>query len=448
VTRLRNSFNSKGFQFVFDGLAFKGFNGSQQRYLQRIFKINRESNTEITLTRIKRGYFNMIGEPYFSNVFPTIQFRPDKERFVLQLVRRPQKNFQMDFGGVMASRNISNLFFGVDYYYFQSSLTHAYLGVQTGSFYKLILLNARIDFPYMGRFYLQPEVIHNAWDYLEGTDLIQKTTPTVLKRFDDKIGLNIGLPIANHILSTVKIHGFTNSDRFSNEKKFVSGDTLDQLRTSGIKTGIEVTANNLNRKQYPSAGKSLLLSMYYFNVTENYTPGNTSVNPVPGKKHHQWFRLRGTAEQYVNMGWFQTGYYADVVFSNQPFFQNYFGTIINAPAFYPLQDSRTLILENFRSFNYLGLGSRNVFSLVKRFLDFRLEGYLFKPIEYIRQGSNQEAYSDTELTQVFFAATAQLVYHSPIGPISVSANYYDDQESNFGALFHMGFLLFNKHTLE
>jgi NTE family protein len=133
--------------------------------------------------------------------------------------------------------------------------------------------------------------------------------------------------------------------------------------------------------------------------------------------------------------------------SNQPLFSNFQGTIINAPGFFPIQDSRTLLLQNFRAFNFAAAGWRNVFTLRKS-LDFRLEGYLFKPLEAIIRGSNQEAALATEITKVYFAGTAGLVMHSTIGPISLSVNYYDDKKNQLGVLLHIGFLLFNKTSLE
>jgi NTE family protein len=163
--------------------------------------------------------------------------------------------------------------------------------------------------------------------------------------------------------------------------------------------------------------------------------------------HHQWFRFKASAEQYFNAGWYRPGYLAEAVISNQPFFQNYYATIINAPAFSPLQDSRTLLLENFRAFNYLAGGVRNVFTL-KNKIQFRLDGYVFKPFEYLQQGVDQEVRKIQDLRAVYFAGTAGFVMHSPIGPISLSVNYYDDKQNQFGALLHVGFLLYNKHSIE
>src|SRR6185369_1166607 len=110
-------------------------------------------------------------------------------------------------------------------------------------------------------------------------------------------------------------------------------------------------------------------------------------------------------EQYVKKGIYSTGYLLEGVFSNQPTFTNYFGTIVNAPAFNPLQDSRTLLLQNFRAFNYAAGGLRNIFSIRKN-LDFRLEAYAFKPLQVIGQDGLQHANIEQEIQQFYFAGMA------------------------------------------
>src|SRR5690606_24998126 len=103
---------------------------------------------------------------------------------------------------------------------------------------------------------------------------------------------------------------------------------------------------------------------------------------------------------------------------NQPVFSNYFGTIINTPAFNPMQDSRTLVLQKFRSFNYVAAGFRGVFSLTSR-VDWRLEGYAFKPFDYLQATGTQETQISHDLKQVFLAGSTGLVYHAPVGPVSL-----------------------------
>jgi NTE family protein len=292
----------------------------------------------------------------------------------------------------------------------------------------------------------------DSWDFLENGDLLgdvsSPTNPTVLRRINRKFGFHGGIPVGSNFKGVLTIEGISNSDRYINGDVFISTDTLDELRLKGFKAGLSLSTNTLNRKQYASSGRAYSFCVDYFDLRELYTPGNTSIETRGTRATHHWIRAKATAEHYFGTGSrYHPGIYAEAVLSDQAPFQNYFGTIINAPAFLPLQDSRSLILEKFRSFNYVAGGMRNVFTLRSK-LDFRLEAYLFKPFEYLKQGVNQGTETSKKLESLFFAATAGLVYHAPIGPVSFSANYYDDEETRFGVLLHVGFLLFNKHSLE
>jgi NTE family protein len=190
-----------------------------------------------------------------------------------------------------------------------------------------------------------------------------------------------------------------------------------------------------------------MLSLNWFNMNESLTPGNTSVLSEIQSNSRNWLRVRITMEQYFKKGFYSSGYLLDGVVSNQPAFSNYQGSIIYAPSFNPMQDSRTLLLENFRAYNYIAGGWRNVFTLRKS-LDFRLEGYLFKPFEALTAGQNQEVIFNRDLSKIYFAATAGWVLHSTVGPISLSVNYYDDAQNELGILLHVGFLIFNKTAMD
>lgn len=446
IAAKRNAFNMRAPKMEFDQLVFEGFNRNQRRYIERIFRYNEKNPKSFYYTKAKRGYFRLVSEEYFSNVYPNILFDTTNQKYKLKLTRRPQKNFQVDFGGVIATRNISNIYLGLNFFSFNRQLLHLYGGFQTGNFYKSADLKTRIDFPF--QFYVEPYMGFNSWDYLQSDDLLYTvSSPTVLRRVNRKGGVNIGWPLGHQFKSVIKAEGFNNRDSYINKPVFVSSDTLDVLRTKGFKCELAFMTNTLNRKQYPNAGKAFNFAIQYFNVKEQYIPGNTSVHPSPVQGRHQWFRLKASAEQYFRAGWYRPGYFAQAVFSNQPFFQNYYGTLINAPGFNPLQDSPSLLLENFRAFNFVAGGFRNVFTLRNR-LDLRLEAHVFKPIEYLQQGVNQEAIVKDDLQTLYFASTAGLVMHAPLGPVSLSVNYYDDGQNQLGVLLHVGFLLYNKHSLD
>jgi NTE family protein len=116
--------------------------------------------------------------------------------------------------------------------------------------------------------------------------------------------------------------------------------------------------------------------------------------------------------------------------------------------FLPYQDSRTLILNNFRAFSYAAAGLRQIFIIRPNTLDFRLSGAVFKPWQILREGPRQEVILNQDNKALFLAASVGPVYHSPLGPVSLSVNYYDDQRNRLGVLLHVGFLLFNRHSID
>lgn len=447
LTARRNMFHGLSHQMRFSRLEFDGFNKRQERYIEGVFKVHHLKDDYFYFEDVKQGYFRLVSEEFFNSVYPNILYDSSSDAFKLKLSKRPQKNFQVGFGAAIVSRNISNIYLGADYYHFNRTLTHAFLGVQSGSFLKSIVMRARIDYPFLNQIYLQPQASFTTWDYLESEDLLRHNAPTVLKRADRNVMVEIGKPLGDFFRAAVVAEGINNMDRYANLASFASLDTLDNLKLHGFKFGIQLTSERLNRKQYPSLGRSVRLAAKYFDISERYQPGSTSAISGNLKNNYHWFSLSGSIEQYFNRGWFRPGYCLKANLSNQPTFSNYYGTVINAPGFFPLQDSRSLVLENFRAFNYVAGGIRNVF-VIKPRLDFRLEGYVFRPIEYLMQGADDEAFLTTNLQTAYFAGTAGFVLHSPVGPIAASFNYYDDPQNRFGLMLHVGYLLFPHHSFE
>jgi NTE family protein len=448
VNEKRQSFLAKQVPLEFGDLKFTSYNSRQREYIRRVFR-TKNNGAPQTIEDIKRGYFKLVSEDFFGNTYPNILYDSIEQKFHLHLYPRPQKNFQIDFGGQIATRDISNIYLGLHYYHFGRNLKHTYAAFQTGGFYKSALVKTRIDFPVP--VYVEPIFKSQNWDYLGSSDLLKNiasnSISTALKRSNTAVGVSIGIPVKESFRLAATFENFRNHDRFINGDYFISTDTLDVLKLQGIKTGLNFSANSLNKKQYPSIGKMLDISLDYFDVNENYSPGNSSVVKNRISDDHRWFRLKVTGEQYFGKGFFKTGYVFQGVLSTQKPFRNYYATIINAPAYQPLQDSPTLILQNFRSFNYTAVGMRNILSFTPK-LEGRLEAHLFKPFDYLTQNNQQEVVIEQKLNSLFFAASIGLVYHSPIGPISLSTNYYDDKENPLGILLHAGFLLFQKHTTE
>ncbi len=120
-------------------------------------------------------------------------------------------------------------------------------------------------------------------------------------------------------------------------------------------------------------------------------------------------------------------------------------TLIMAPTYYPMIDSRTIFLRNFRAHQFVAGGMRNVLGL-RRNLDFRIEAYAFIPVRNIRE-VQQLSYYENPFTKIYLAGSAAFVYHSPVGPLSVNLNYYDDPSYKLGVFFSFGYLIFHNRSI-
>lgn len=446
LTQQRNTFTNSSFPFAFHDLKLSNFSAKQKSYISRLFGFPSKDNRDVFIGDIKTKYFDLVSEPYLNNVYPTISFNNNKRKFVLELAQRKQKNLMLDFGGIISTRDISNIYLGLNYYHFSKQLTHAYLGVQSGNFYKSFVTSVRMDYPTAGRFFLEPQFVYNNWNYTAEADLFQNDRTTLLKRIDRSYALVVGKPLAQTHKLLLYAGGINNIDNYINGRNFNNLTTLDELRLSGFKTGFTLSADNLNRKQYASKGRAYSVGVNFFDAQERYSPGNTSVAEKL-RAEHTWFTAKLSAEKYFSKGKFRQGLLVEAAYTSLPMLVNYQGYLLNVPAFNPMVDSRTLFLENFRAKSYLAGGGRLIVAASKK-VDWRLEGYIFKPLESIEASTNQQAVLKSRILDTSFAATTSLVYHSPIGPISLMLNYYDDRENELGVLLHVGYLLFKNSSIE
>lgn len=443
VAQARNDYILGMKPLLFKEIKFNGFSKSQKRYLKSLFN---GQKPVLDIHDIRSGYYKIASEEYFKNIYPNIKYNTQLDGYEFLLNGKGKKNLKIEAGGNIATRSISQIYLGLEYTSFNRLFYKYNLNFYTGRFYQSMQFSNRVNLPTALQFYIEPEFTINHWNFLNSKDILfDGNNPPIIDQIDRKYGINIGMPIGVRNKLLLKNFYINNTDRFSNHEALNSTDTLDVLRFSGLRHEISFSSNNLNRKQYPSSGRAFKVAINYINGSENYQPGSTSVNNEVKNIKREWFRFNIQGEQYFKIGKYSYGYYIETVVSNQPLFSNLKATYINTPAFFPLQDSRSLFLTNFRAFNYVAGGLRNVYN-VKRNLDVRFEIYAFKPIQDVESSFLSE--HKFNFAQFYISGTAAAVYHSPLGPVGLSLNYYDDPGNQLGILLHFGYIIFNKRSLD
>ncbi|MEM6262122.1 MAG: patatin-like phospholipase family protein [Bacteroidota bacterium] len=428
---------------VFDTVRITGFNKYQRKFVKRLFRTDGKT---MDITELKSRYYRLISMGYFDQIYPNITYDSTRETFELELEAEARNVFKLEFGGLVSTRSISNIYLGGEFATLNRFLTIYRGSIFNGSFYRNGNASAQIFFPARRiNLYIQPEFNYNAWNFIDGEDALRGTrSPTLLEQIDRKAGLSIGVPLT--IRSKLELEGFyfSNEDFYSNSPDINLGDSFDDLSFSGFMSGARLTQNSLNRKQYPSTGQRFSLAFHYIFGEEDYTPGSTSDRARGLTQRHEWVRGFLAYERYYDAGPLKLGFLVQGAASNQPRFTNYRGSLLYAPAFDPLNDSKTLFLENFRTTSYAAAGGRLIIPVAQR-MEFRMSGFAFKGFDWLARLNPN--YRDDPL-QVFTAASGGFVFHSPIGPAAIHLNYYDDRENRLGLIAHLGFLIFRRRSLE
>jgi len=449
----RNSFNNKKAELIFNSVSVTGVNAQQRKYVERLFKSNSET---FDLNDIKKGYYKLVADEVFEAIYPKISYDALTDSYNFQIIAQPKKSIKIDFGGNISTRPISNVFLGVQYNYLNRRAYTFASNFYSGRFYESAQLGGRIDFPSKLPLFLGAELTYNHWNFYNTSKIfVENPSPTYIDQADRKIDLKFGFPLNRNARIILNAAFINNSDNYSPTGTFIVGDLLDRTVFNGFRTSLTFEKNSLNRKQYATNGQNIFLSINYTTGKENYLPGNiqanilgTSMTPALSRNFRQWIHAKFSYENYfLQTKNYTLGYLAEVVASNQPLYNNYYTTLLAAPAFYPLQDSRSIFLENFRAFNYAAGGIKNIFN-IQRKLDFRVEGYVFLPYQAFKKIGLQDVGFEKTLSKWHYAGTAGLVYQSPVGPISLSYNLYDEAKRRHGVLLHIGYLIYNKRSLE
>jgi len=438
----------------------EGLDKYQSKYVKKLLSHRKEK--EISFEQLKSRYYRLISDDKIKQIFPIARFNKESGNYDLYLKMKKEREIIAQFGGNISNQPINEGFFGVQYNYLGRAAITLTGNTYFGKLYGSGQLRARLDMPNKLPFFIEGGFTINRWDFFKSSNtFFEDVKPSYLIQNEQYGDVAIGLPVNN---KGKLIAGFTAADmknEYYQNHNFSQKDTADITDFSLLSGNLQYERSSLNKKQYANEGSYFSVRARYIDGIEKTTPGSTSVMEKPFRGHHDWLRLKFIYDNYYkSRGHIKLGFYAEGVYSNQPFFNNYTGTILAAPAFTPISQTQTIFLEKFRAYRYVALGLKNVYAFTKN-IDIRIEGYVFQPYQEIVKNNDLKADFGTELNKRYILATAALVGHTPVGPISLSLNYYQDYiygfrileypntiAKPFTFLFHFGYIIFNKRAVE
>lgn len=447
IAKRRQLYNSGKPPMKFNGISVNGVNQYQSEYISKSFKHRKKF---LDGDEMRRGYFRLVADEFIQTIYPSCIFQEADSSFHLNLEVKKETNLQARFGGLISSNPVNEAFAEVEYKHLGRQALSLLGNLYMGKFYSSGSIKLRLDFPGQRPFYTYGSIIYNQWDYFKtSTRFFEDKTPSYLVENDYHWDLGLGIPARNRGKFELSICALLNADEYFQTNEFSRTDLPDKTNFKALHYKLFWERSTLNRKAFANTGTFIRIGLSAFDGTEVTIPGTTSIIDENSTKHHQWFSAKFEYENYfktlkkMRIGWFN-----DVYWSNQQFFSNYTASLLYTKAFQPVIDSRTLFMPQFRAHSYASAGLRFVW-MMSRNLDVRLEGYVFQPYQKIISGeSNVYATYGPILDDRYFIGSAIIVFHNPLGPISLSLSYFDHSEDPLMLSFHFGYLLFNQRALD
>jgi len=445
----REAFSKKKPALNVDNIYINGLRKKEELYVRKILKKNdflHKNNLPIPLQDLKSQYFKLFAEDDFESIYPMLVFNNKTNLYDFYLDVKRKKTILLDFGGNISSNPNNEAFFQGQYKDFRSFLSTFLVNMYFGKFYGSGKAAVRLDFPYKNPFYVEPSFTYNHWDFFKSsTPFFEDKTPSYLIQSEYHGGIDIGASLGNASKLVAGVAMGSSKDDYYQTNYFSRIDVPDKTYFDFLTSTLYFERSTLNSKQFPNKGTYLLFKIRHVRGNELCVPGTTSIIKDKFEKFHEYIYFKA---KYIN--YFKTykrlklGFFTETVISTQKLFSNYTASLLAAPAFEPIPESKTLFLPYYRNQMYSSIGLDNVI-IIRKKIDFRIGGYVFQPYKEVVKLDNYTAsYEEQQpFKSRYFIASSALVYKSPIGPVSLCLNYYSNANTHYSLVLNIGYILFN-----
>jgi NTE family protein len=453
LTIKRASFKAAVTTTKINTITIEGVSNNQAKYIKKALIHSNE--IDIDFETLRKRFFKLLADEKIKSLYPIAIYNSESKKYEVKITVIPQKPFTVKFGGVFSSRPINTGYFGLEYFKLGKIGMKLNSDIHFGKYYGSTGLGLQTDFNTRIPFYFKAFGVLNNWDYFRSfTTFFDAVKPSYIIQNESFFGGELGIPISKRAKLTFSSSLGANKDSYYQTDNFTASDTADITSFTGQVHSINLNSSSLNRKLYASQGYKYYLSAKLINGTEDYSPGSTSSieNDLFNVQHSDVW-VTAHLEQYFNIHKnIKLGLEVEGVnnWTNQ-FYSNYTATVLNAPIYQPFPESRTHLYTEYASHGYLGFGAKLV-TPIRPNIDLRGELYLFRPTVLIEQSNTKEAvYNyDVKFQNYAYMISAKVVFHSPIGPLALAANYYDAELPNnpWSISINYGYILFNRRFIK
>jgi NTE family protein len=432
----RQQFKSKCFPLRYDGAIVTGASDAQNTAIQRL--MTKDTKTLYTHEQLETRFYSIIAFNLVKSIYPSAEYDYEKQAYVPNFRISPSPVFKISLGGNLSSSSGSMIYAGLEMLQWRKNLTRLKTSMAFGKQYSSFHIGLRMDYPMSFPLFTEAYLTISAYDFYKGNQDIfyDNIRPVFLKEYDRSFTANVGRGLTKN--SKLKIgftSGFQNVHYYKNAF-FKSTDTLNKSNFPFLSAHLVIDKNTYNYKQYPTSGHYLKIAMNGVWGRENYKEASKFITQ---KQSHRWASCSLTSDFLFNINkYLSIGSYVEMVASGNIAFFDYYPTIDMLPVFQPTPHSKTFLLENYRANTYVALGIKPIVKFGK-YISLQSDVYAFQPYKRLLVDMSYE-----KMPKYSLMGSVAAVWQSPIGPLSVSVNYYERNYNKMYFLVNFGYIIFNK----
>lgn len=400
-------------QIMFEG----SLNGRQQDFVSGT--ITGKEEKPFDFSTLKRGYYRVAATRTLNTFHPSCV--PDGDSLMTLKIRASAASpMEIAAGGNISSADLNQGYLQVTWTHLGKTPWRMQLHGNLGTFYSGTGLYWRHNAGISPLFYYDIGVLAQRFKY--------ESHKAVHREYGVRIGAATPLDMRGNLL-------------LKGEVAAGKGTVETPSHNTGLivlSPSVQLQKNTLNYPLYPTEGMRLHFGLRWNRVEEQEL-----------ERVHSGFRLRVLADLYMRMGkHFRLGVNADLLWQRPLEMEGYLPALLLKPAFHPFPYPRAMLLEGYRADTYAGIGISPVICVAKTLFLHGNVSY-FQPYRLI-YGDQEGGYGCGErFPKGAFLGNMALVWHSPIGPVSFSASWYQKGERHkWYPQMNVGFLLFKKKMLE
>lgn len=409
--------------------------------------MRRQKPEILTEEQLAKRYFRLYATPQIEFIYPTLELQKDST-YKLDLTINKAKEFRLEVGGHFSSRPVNTGYIGVSYQSAGRVLTKTHLESYFGKFYGSGKAKFTLEFPSVYPISTSAYFVLNRWDYFRSfATFFEDVQPSFLVQNEMYAGLSLNHPLGNTLISTFDSRWYELEDQYYQTQDFTNKDTADITHVDGFSGSWSITQNSLNRRQFANSGHFFRFKARYNYGREHSLSGSTSPAPYDIWKYHSWINLSLDYQSFiVDHPVFHLGLHGQIVYNSHPLFANYTATLLSMTEFSLVPDAKTYFMPEYRSPQYIGGGLNTIFTIRKR-IDIRVDAYVYQPFIQVKQNEDGTQEFSEPFKGGTYMASSSIIYHSFIGPIRLTVNYFPRQVNPLTIQFSLGYVLFNERAI-